>query len=525
MDKPGDERQRTIYALTDIAPETQAYALARYSRSAASLKESVAWITEQKAADFLETFYFAYGHKSIADMAHITLALENISILAAIEIENEQLWDGQERSTRYQDFAKSRFIIPPELDDYPEAKESFEADAGGLFRRYQNLTKEIFNLLTEVMPRPADMDAGGYKRNLNARALDVTRTLLPYATRTSVGQVTSARVLERQLARLLSSSYSEIGQIAEEIKEICKQPAFSPLAVRVRESMAQLLQKYPEASEALQELAAVVDPVAPAPTLVKYTEPSQQLKRTEELLNQVATEYLGGIKANNSRSVRLVETDPPLIEAVTTLLYRYSALPYHQIQAVVRDMPHKVRLEIYDMVQEIRGPHDSWLREQHAGYSYIFDILLDAKSMQDFFRHRRCIQVRQEITAQHGFVNGAEWFNLGLPKEALALATEKGLAEQYDRAMYQAALNVEKIADFSLTASHYLIPLGYKRRALFKMDDAQAAYIIETRSQVLGHFAYRQAAYKMWEEFNKVQPEIARWIRVIPFEQTDYLKR
>src|SRR4051812_2276668 len=108
--------ERRIYAVTGIAPETQAYALARYSRSAASLRESVAWITNQRAADFLETFYFAYGHKSIADMAHVTLALENISVLAAIEIEDEQLWDGQERSTRYQDFTKSRYVMPPELE-------------------------------------------------------------------------------------------------------------------------------------------------------------------------------------------------------------------------------------------------------------------------------------------------------------------------------------------------------------------------------------------------------------------------
>src|SRR6478672_709018 len=105
--KPAPSRERNIYAIVDIAPEAQAYALARYSRSAASLRESVAWITGQKAADFLETFYFAYGHRSIADMAHVTLALENISVLAAIVIEDEPLWDGQERSTRYQDFSKS----------------------------------------------------------------------------------------------------------------------------------------------------------------------------------------------------------------------------------------------------------------------------------------------------------------------------------------------------------------------------------------------------------------------------------
>ena len=31
------------------------------------------------------------------------------------EIEDEQLWDGQARSSRYQDFSRSGFVTPPEL--------------------------------------------------------------------------------------------------------------------------------------------------------------------------------------------------------------------------------------------------------------------------------------------------------------------------------------------------------------------------------------------------------------------------
>ena len=49
---------------------------------------------------------FATG-MDIADLAHIALAIERLSILAAIVIADEQRWDGQERSTRYQDFRKS----------------------------------------------------------------------------------------------------------------------------------------------------------------------------------------------------------------------------------------------------------------------------------------------------------------------------------------------------------------------------------------------------------------------------------
>jgi len=86
--------------------------MAKYSRSALSMKESLKEITLQKAEKFLNTFYFQYGHRSIADLAHIALAIERLSILAAIVVADEQRWDGQERSTRYQDFRKSGYFTP-----------------------------------------------------------------------------------------------------------------------------------------------------------------------------------------------------------------------------------------------------------------------------------------------------------------------------------------------------------------------------------------------------------------------------
>src|SRR5271157_2198068 len=102
-----------VFAVYGVEPEIQAYAMAKYSRSSLSMKESLKEITLQKAEKFLNTFYFQYGHRSIADLAHIALAIERLSILAA----DEQRWDGQERSTRYQDFRKSGYFTPSFQND------------------------------------------------------------------------------------------------------------------------------------------------------------------------------------------------------------------------------------------------------------------------------------------------------------------------------------------------------------------------------------------------------------------------
>src|SRR5204862_601047 len=101
-----------VYAVYGVEPEIQAYAMAKYSRSALSMRESLKEISEQKAEKFLNTFYFQYGHRSIADLAHIAMAVEKLSMIAAIILVDEQRWDGQERSTRYQDFKKSGYATP-----------------------------------------------------------------------------------------------------------------------------------------------------------------------------------------------------------------------------------------------------------------------------------------------------------------------------------------------------------------------------------------------------------------------------
>src|ERR1700757_5006965 len=125
-----------VYAVYGVEPEVQAYAMAKYSRSALSMKESLKEISQQKAEKFLNTFYFQYGHRSIADLAHVALAIEKLSILAAIAVADEQRWDGQERSTRYQDFKKSGYYAPNFSGD-EQARTLYRNTMDGVFEVYE----------------------------------------------------------------------------------------------------------------------------------------------------------------------------------------------------------------------------------------------------------------------------------------------------------------------------------------------------------------------------------------------------
>src|SRR6266478_3208547 len=108
---------KRVVAVAPMPPEKSAYALARYSRSADSIRQSIEWVRTHNSQQFLESYYFQYGHQSIADLGHTVLCFEGVSELAASEVEDEVLWDGQAKSSRYQDFGKGGFIVPSELGD------------------------------------------------------------------------------------------------------------------------------------------------------------------------------------------------------------------------------------------------------------------------------------------------------------------------------------------------------------------------------------------------------------------------
>src|SRR5579871_5359023 len=232
------EPSTEVYAVYGAEPEIQAYAMAKYSRSALSMKESLKEISAQKAEKFLNTFYFQYGHRSIADLAHIALAIERLSILAAIAVADEQRWDGQERSTRYQDFKKSGYFTPDFGEDHA-AHDLYQRTIDDLFSEYQTLSDQMAQYLMSITPRPEDMKQEAYERTLRARAFDISRYLLPLATNTSLGEIVNARTLEQQVSHLLSHTHKEVRHLGELLKKAATSAAYNVNQETLRELVEQ----------------------------------------------------------------------------------------------------------------------------------------------------------------------------------------------------------------------------------------------------------------------------------------------
>jgi thymidylate synthase ThyX len=492
-----------VFAVFGVEPEIQAYAMAKYSRSALSMKESLKEISSQKAEKFLNTFYFQYGHRSIADLAHIALAIERLSILAAIELADEQRWDGQERSTRYQDFKKSGYYTPDFGDD-GESQKLYRETMDFLFAEYEALSAHMTDYLISITRKPAEMKQEAYERTLKARAFDITRYMLPLATNTSLGEIVNARTLENQVAHLLSHTHKEVRQLGESLKKAATGAAYNVSADSLRDLVEKIQKVDPElGARAEQEL---LREVRVAPTLVKYADPNPYEMETRRELRQAARELMAHEQLAPSKAiVDLLDEEPLEIEIATTLLYEHSHHSYRQIRQAVQVGGERRRREIIDLGVRHRGKHDEMLRAFRAGQQFRFDILMDTGGFRDMHRHRRCIQVMQAATTQHGY-------------EMLLDLEDAGVRGRFDAAMQRARSAVETLAGRpgaeAEANSQYAIPLAFRKRALFKMDFAEAVYIAELRTTPAGHMSYRNVAYAMYEAVARKYPALAKHFRV-----------
>jgi len=470
-----------VITLSPLPPEKCAFALARYSRSPDSIRDSIEWVRTHDSAKFLESFYFQYGHASIADLGHVVLCFEGISELAATEIEDEQLWDGQARSSRYQDFSKSGFVTPPEFDAAQAA--AYQEAAAALLQGYNEVHAKVLDHLAGKLPRPEAMKPEAYQRALKARAFDVARYLLCFGIPTGVGQVTSIRTLERQVRRLKASEYAELRGLASEIAEACaKQPCL----------------RWDESGVA----------EAVAPTLARHLDADEHGLRSREDLRAWAAQNLTAHPAPATEDVDLLKPADTLADIVATLLYPVTDWAYRALYELAGSWSQARRNEVVDVALQSRGRRDELVRNFRCE-PYVYDIVMDIGAYRDLHRHRRCQQFRQGYSASLGF-------------ETPEVIRQAGLSERYEALLNKARTVADALPQ---PGAQYLLPFAARSRFLFKLDFAEAEYIARLRSGVKGHFSYRKIAWEMKLKMTALEPELGRLMQGTPPWEEDPLQR
>jgi dTMP kinase len=455
------ETKRRIYTLpNNLTPEIKAVTFAKCSRSAESFDKIAAELTEEKSSEFNEKWVVGFGHSSIAEHAVISLAIENVSNIATKVLEDSRLASFTEKSSRYQIFSKEKLYMP-EVVANSELKQIYLDAVNALMDAYEEMTPAMMEFVKQKYLKPADQDEKLYNMISKARACDNLRYLLPSAVLTNLGMTINTRELEHLISKLLSHPLQEMQDIGKEIKE-----------------------------------TAMKD----VPTLLKFANKNDYVVETKQQLKNIAQWELGKDSGNN-QAVTIVDYDKDATDKlITGILYPYSDLSYEEIARKVRGLSEEKKEKIIDETLKRRKTYDQPLRELEHIY-YTFDILMDYGAFRDVQRHRMCTQSNQPITVVHGY---------DLPPEI----REAGFEEKFKAVVEKSVDAYNKIFEKFPEEAQYVVPMCFRKRVLITWNLRELHHFIALRSGKKGHASYRRIAQQCWRELNKIQPLLAKYIRV-----------
>ncbi|HYP30075.1 MAG TPA: FAD-dependent thymidylate synthase [Blastocatellia bacterium] len=481
---------RPVFVVENLPEEVVAVLFAYYSRSKESLRRNLLKLVREedldlsdrvsvradsadklatareKAKQFHEKWVVGYGHASVAEHAIAHIAIEDVSIVASKIIEDNRLASYTEKSTRYVVFDSEKYYKAPELDGTPY-RDVYHDAVRAMMNRYAELTPQAMEKIKERIPRREGQTALAYAAACRAKACDVLRYILPAATFTNIGLTVNGRALEHMITKLLSHPLAEAREAGEAIK---------------------------------REAVTVI------PTLLKYADYNPYISDTYWEVGDLAAELIGPVAAgrdgNESENrVTLVDYDDRAEEKlVAAILYEHTGLPARAVEARVLEFTPEQKGRVIDEYLKRRGNWDEPLRALEHVY-YTFDILVDYGAFRDIQRHRMSTQTNQLLTDAHGYE---------MPSEII----DYGCQGVFTELMERAGEAYRKMAREFPHEAQYVLPLAYRKRALFTWNLRSLHHFISLRSAKQGHASYRAIAQQVFREIERVQPLLARYIRV-----------
>lgn len=192
--------------------EATAMLQALHSRSTEGINGHLQVLAERGAEKFMSTYYVQYGHKSIGDCGTAIVFIEGISMLAAKAIQDSKLYNGQEASTRYIDFAAQPFHNP---DGSTAGKEILET--------WRNFYLEAVSAMKAALPDRFPQGDGekdtSYQKAIAARAFDITRGFLPAGASTNLAWSSTLRQFGDRIQELRHHPLEEVREISAVLED------------------------------------------------------------------------------------------------------------------------------------------------------------------------------------------------------------------------------------------------------------------------------------------------------------------
>jgi thymidylate synthase ThyX len=466
---------RPVFALTNLPQVTAAALFARYSRSSKSLRrllvdefligdagvKPASTAGRERASDLFGRVLAEYGDDSVAQLAGVHLACEQVSQPLAKAIEWGRLAAYLEQSTRYIPYTDRRDGHYRYLRD----SEVLASPLGPTYVRAMDMLFDTYSALREPLTRhldetlPPEPDVSARKRAIRALALDLMRGLLPAGTVSNVGMYASPQAYEQLVLRLRAHPLPEARAYAELIN--------TEVQVLIPEFLTRLDRRDRGGVwvEYLRETAAAV-------------------ARDAELL---APESDWG-----PSGVTLVEWDSDGEDRIlASALFPYSHASQERLLAAVRPLSETRRAEIFAAAVGQRGNrrHRPGRGFEHCDYT--FEVVSDYGAFRDLQRHRMLTLQWQGLTPSLGY-------------EVPDAVVDAGLGERWHVAVREAEAAYREIVDTFPQQAGYLVTLGHRMRYVIKLNAREAMHMIELRTSPQGHPSYRQICQEMLRLIDEV---------------------
>jgi thymidylate kinase/thymidylate synthase ThyX len=480
-----------VYAFYDKeAPLTIAAAMARLSRRADDMRVTI--LDEfahamGKDAKLIQRVITAYGDDSVQQLLGLHFVVENASNLLTKKLEWGRLAAYLEQSTRYiyfdqrDEHGQYRYFIPPQLD--ATTKNQYCDIMDQIFDLYSSMVHDLTDYVVGQSDTPQSERDGAWKGAVRAQACDAVRSVLPVATKSTVGIFASGQALESLIMHLLSDPLPEAKTVGQQLLEEGRKvvPTFLERADK------------PERGGATIAYRA----------------------NTATAVQKLAEAYLPTNHSSETTAVTMTDIWPRNeLDLVPDMLYEHSDQPLQTIRDEVATWPYDKRLSVFEayMGERLNRRHKPGRAIEKAHYSW--DLVCDYGIFRDLQRHRMVDDMEwQLLTPRFGY-------------EVPQLVEEADLVEQFEEC-FDLSLKLYSVlqqAGFALEAQ-YATLLGHKMRWKVTMNARETFHFNELRTSPQGHPGYRKLVLQMHEALARKHPLLAEAMKFVNQGEDDKLTR
>jgi len=434
----------------------------------------------KKAQNFYDRILDGYGDDSIGELGGAHLAVENISMIAAKELEDCRIGGSPlEKSTRYiyfdQKFQGEYLFYREPVLMTSAYRDLYLNTCNLLFETYSSLVAPLTELMEKKFPKEPEVSKGAYVAALRAKVCDCLRGLLPASALTNMGVYGNGRFFETMIQKLNCNNLSELQEVGK---------------------------------KAYGELVKVI------PSFIRRAEGSHKHQKTfshftEQMqadLKNIASHHVKELEPQKKPGVRLICYDPDSpYRVAASLLFGRSQAGLLELQDYCRKLPDEELGRILDAACNARENrrHKSPRALEHAVFT--FEILADFGVYRDLQRHRMLTQERQLLSCDFGYY---------VPEELQGTEME----ETYVKAMEEARRAYDTISRELPEEAQYVVPMAYNIHWYFHVNLRTLQWLTELRSSPAGHPMYRYIAQELAKQVSTVIPQFERFFRFVDYE-------